>query len=186
MKLIAGLGNTGSAYQLTRHNIGFMVLDALGEKEHWTDKKQHFSKIQKIKISGETVCLAKPETMMNLSGKAIYTLLNFYKTTPENLLVIHDDVDLDFLSMKFQKGRGHGGHNGVKNIHELLGRNDYYRLKLGVGKSEKQNTPSHVLSAFHKNELPQLEKFLSRAVQAVIHFIEKGGISAGNTYNQNP
>lgn len=201
MKLIVGLGNVGSHYQLTRHNIGFMVVDALGSSS-W--KKSEFSLVNKTQ--NNQVLLVKPQTQMNLSGRAVQYLMSYYKVENQDLLVIHDDIDLEFLQMKFQRGRGHGGHNGVRNIHELLGHSDYYRLKLGVGKHSSQipvqpsstvgivdeiarvqkirQASKHVLSQFGKEELPQLEEFLARSVQAVEHFISKGGESAGNYFNQ--
>lgn len=198
MKLIVGLGNTGPAYQLTRHNIGFMVVDALVESS-W--KKSEFSLIHK---KGQTL-LAKPQTQMNLSGRAVQHLMSYYKVESQNLLVIHDDIDLEFLQMKFQKGRGHGGHNGVRNIHELLGHSDYYRLRLGVGRRsplpvqpssttglvdekvrvQKINQVSqYVLSPFSREELEPLKEFLFQSVQAVEHFISKGGESAVHHFNR--
>ncbi len=201
MKLIVGLGNVGSAYRLTRHNIGFMVVDALADSS-W--KKSGFSLIQKTH-NGQ-VLLAKPQTQMNLSGRAVQYLMSYYKVDNQDLLVIHDDIDLEFLQMKFQTGRGHGGHNGVRNIHELLGYSDYYRLRLGVGRHSAKKpvqfnsltgvldeqvrvhkihqVSKHVLSQFSKEELPQLEAFLVQSVQAVEHFISKGGENAGNHFNQ--
>lgn len=201
MKLIVGLGNVGSHYQLTRHNIGFMVVDALGSSS-W--QKSEFSLTQKIQ--NNQAMLVKPQTQMNLSGRSVQYLMSYYKVESQDLLVVHDDIDLEFLQMKFQIGRGHGGHNGVRNIHELLGRSDYYRLRLGVGKHSSQvsvkltsNTgivdeisrvqkvnrvSKHVLSQFDKEELPQLEEFLIQSVKAVEHFIAKGGESAGNYFNQ--
>ena len=201
MKLIAGLGNKGPSYQMTRHNIGFMVVDALSESS-W--KKSEFSLTQKIQKN--QVLLAKPQTQMNLSGQAVQHLMSYYKVENQNLLVIHDDIDLEFLQMKFQKGRGHGGHNGVRNIHELLGHSDYYRLRLGVGRRSSQipvqpasatgildelsrvqkinQVSKYVLSPFSKEELPQLEEFLVQSVKAVEYFISNGGESAGNHFNQ--
>jgi len=194
MKLIVGLGNVGSQYQLTRHNIGFMVVDALGVSS-W--KKYEFSLAQKMQ-DNQTL-LAKPQTQMNLSGRAVQYLMSYYKVENQDLLVIHDDIDLEFLQMKFQRGRGHGGHNGVRSIHELLGHTDYYRLRLGVGKhasmpagladerahaQKVRQVSQHVLSRFSEEEWPQLEKFLSRSVKAVERFISSGGESAGNHFNQ--
>ena len=201
MKLIVGLGNIGSHYQLTRHNVGFMVVDALGSSS-W--QKSELSFVQKIQ--NNQVLLVKPQTQMNLSGRAVQYLMSYYKVENQDLLVIHDDIDLEFLQMKFQRGRGHGGHNGVRNIHELLGHSDYYRLRLGVGRNSPKKSvqlnsstgvldeqvrvhkihqvSKHVLSQFSKEELPQLEEFLAQSVQAVEHFISKGGESAGNYFNQ--
>ena len=153
MKLIVGLGNPGARYLLTRHNIGFMALDVLannsGPEAGASSKgggepalagglfvqKKHQSLMWKIQISGQPALLAKPQTFMNLSGQAVREIRDFYKIPLEDLLVIQDDKDLPFRGMKFQKGRGHGGHNGIKNIHGELKTNSYARLKLGIGAS---------------------------------------------------
>ena len=186
MKLIVGLGNTGASYSLTRHNLGFMVVDALAENSHF--KKSDLSLVQKINTQGQSVLLAKPQTQMNLSGKAVQQLLSYYKIDVKDLLVIHDDLDLDLSQMKFQNGRGAGGHNGVKDIHECLGHSDYFRLKLGIGHPSrmKLNIPvdHYVLSSFSKEELGALEKLLIKSTEAVRHFILNGGESARNTYNK--
>ena len=185
MKLIVGLGNLGASYQLTRHNIGFMVLDVLSEGD-W--QKRHSSLIQKMEIKNEKTLLAKPQTQMNLSGRAVQELLHYYSIKLEDLLVAHDDVDLPFLTMKFQKKRGAGGHNGVQNIHDSLGRNDYYRLKIGVGRlPESWDTSRYVLSPFSKEEQKLLQEFMSKTVHAVEDFILHGGEKAASLHNaQNP
>ena len=182
MKLIVGLGNIGPSYALTRHNIGFMILDILSSD---IVKKSCLSLVKKTKIENQDVLLAKPQTQMNLSGKAVQSLLHFYKISIEDLLVIHDDIDLDFLSMKFQKNRGPGGNNGILSIHEILGHNRYLRLKLGVGRPPPpQSASSYVLSPFAKTQLGDLEDFLLKATQAVKYFIVHGEEKAGNKYNQ--
>ncbi len=197
MKLIAGLGNVGASYSLTRHNIGFMAVDALCENSHF--KKSNLSLVQKINIKNQAVLLAKPQTQMNLSGKAIQQILSYYKINIEDLLVVHDDIDLDFLRMKFQTGRGAGGHNGVQNIHDCLGHSDYFRLKLGIGRSHcpstlqnknshpiipKVPTDTYVLSPFTEEQWSSLEKFLIQSIEAMRHFVLHGGENARNIYNQ--
>ena len=187
MKLIVGLGNPGPSYSLTRHNIGFMALDSLAEPEDWSRKKSEKSFTQKINIQNTQVLLAKPQTKMNLSGEAVQKLLSYYKISVKDLLVVHDDIDLEFLRMKFQINRGSGGHNGVQNIHEALGRSDYYRLKLGVGRSlSQEKVPSYVLSPFEPEQLPHLEEFLVQSVRAIKHFVIYGGLSASDKFNQKP
>ena len=204
MKLIVGLGNVGASYSLTRHNIGFMAIDAIAETLQF--KKTNLSLVQKINIENQPVLLAKPQTQMNLSGKSVQELLSYYKLEVEDLLVVHDDMDLDFLKMKFQKSRGAGGHNGIQNIHDLLGHSDYFRLKLGVGrpisplqKHESSikasgriipqrpqiSTSNYVLSPFEKDQLEDLEKFLIKSTEAMKHFVLQGGESARNIYNQD-
>ena len=188
MKLIVGLGNPGPSYAFTRHNLGFIVLDILNSS--W--KKAHQSEISKITIQDESVLLVKPQTYMNLSGQAVQEILSYYKIPKENLLVVHDDLDLQLLQMKFQKDRGAGGHNGVSHIHQCLGHSQYYRLKLGISPLEnspayghyKNNVHSYVLSPFSKDEKPYLEKLTMRAVEAIKYFIVHGGEKAGSLYNQ--
>ena len=133
-----GLGNPGKKYLMTRHNIGFTVVDALAEDSPF--QKKHQSLIQKTEIKGEPVLLAKPQTFMNLSGEAVREIMGFYKIPLSCLLVIQDDKDLTFSKMKFQKSRGHGGHNGIRNIHEELNTNQYARLKIGIGSSNSLET----------------------------------------------
>ncbi len=172
MKLIVGLGNPGSKYLFTRHNLGFMLIDALAEDGSF--QKKHNSFIQKKQIKEQTAFLVKPQTFMNLSGRAVKEIMKFYKISLENLLVIHDDKDQAFGNMKFQKSRGHGGHNGIKNIHEELNTNDYTRLKLGVGpnqqtekkdnssltdSSSEQNTKSQVFFSSYKKKKYSLQNY---------------------------
>lgn len=145
MKIIVGLGNPGTKYIFTRHNLGFMLIDALAEEASF--QKKYNSLIQKVQINEQKAILVKPQTFMNLSGQAIKEIMNFYKIELENLLVIHDDKDQVFGKMKFQKTRGDGGHKGIKNIHKELQTNNYTRLKLGIGpdyqkQEDKDKSPS--------------------------------------------
>ena len=167
MKIIVGLGNPGSQYLLTRHNLGFMLIDSLCDREAF--KKKHKSLIQKIPLAGESVLLVKPQTYMNLSGVAVQEILSFYKSSLEDLMVVHDDKDLSFGSMKLQKSRGHGGHNGIRNIHQCLNSSDYCRLKMGVAPAKVEDsdkgtaslvkTSNWVLSNFNPQEQKQVSEF---------------------------
>jgi PTH1 family peptidyl-tRNA hydrolase len=136
MKLIVGLGNPGPKYLTTRHNIGFLFIDAIvmsleGKLQY---KSEFKAETQKTKIAGEPVILCKPQTFMNLSGESVQPLLSFYNMTPDDLLVVHDEIDQPFGHLKFQTKRGHGGHNGIRNIHQMLGTDAYSRLRVGVGR----------------------------------------------------
>ena len=183
MRVVVGLGNPGSKYLFTRHNLGFMTIDALTGDNPFQNK--HKSLIQKKEIEGRKVLLVKPQTFMNLSGRAVLDIIRFYKIPLENLLVIHDDKDLPFGAMKFQKSRGHGGHNGIKNIHQELRSKDYFRLKMGVAGEQKpmQDTSDFVLAPFNKTEQEQLPDLLDRAVKAIECFIKKGFHQAGSQFN---
>jgi len=138
MKIIVGLGNPGIKYIWTRHNLGFMLIDGMALNGKF--QKKHKSQIQKTEFEGNPVLLVKPQTFMNLSGQAVREILNFYKISLENLLVIHDDKDQMFGKIKFQKSRGDGGHNGIKNIHQELQSMDYCRLKMGVAPALRNKT----------------------------------------------
>lgn len=187
MKLIVGLGNPGPKYQLTRHNIGFLVIDALAEifSGSRTFKNEFKSETQKIQIAGQPVLIAKPQTYMNLSGEAVQPMLSFYNIAREDLLVVHDEVDLPFEAMRFQTGRGHGGHNGIRNIHLLLGGNDYARLRVGVGKPPQPGPPvsDWVLQNFTKDEVLKMPDVLSRCSDGIEVFVSSGLGKAATQFN---
>lgn len=185
MFLIVGLGNPGIKYKLNRHNIGFLVVDALAA--HFSAQKmseQFKTELCKFKLGTEDVILAKPQTFMNLSGEAVQPLMAYYKIEPSQLLVIHDEIDLPFAKMKFQSARGHGGHNGIRNIHEKIGP-EYARLKLGVGRptNPQMDIADFVLQNFSKEQEPILADFIGEAAEAVLDFVEEGFLKAQNKYN---
>jgi PTH1 family peptidyl-tRNA hydrolase len=186
MYLIVGLGNPGQKYSLNRHNIGFMACDYWLKSLNGSDyREEHKALTKKFKIENTEVLLAKPQTYMNLSGQSVVALMNFYKISKENLLVLHDDIDLPFGSMKIQHNRGHGGQNGVKNISELFGNNEYARLKLGVGRPAHPDfaIADYVLGNFPKEEAILLDQFLDRACDAIESFIFEGLNKASTNFN---
>ena len=185
MWLIAGLGNPGKKYILTRHNIGFMAVDSyirnIGDPP---EKKEHKALTYHFTIEGQKVIMAKPQTYMNDSGESIQPLMNFYKITPDKLIVIHDEVDFPFLTNKLQKDRSPGGQNGVKSIHQRVGTSDYYRIRLGVGRPNgKMDVASHVLSPFNKEELEELPETLSRTADVIETLICEGFNKAATEFN---
>ena len=186
MHLIVGLGNPGSKYSLNRHNIGFLACDywlkSLGGSDY---REEHKSLTKRFKIDDREVIMAKPQTYMNLSGKAVQALMTFYKIPKENLLVIHDDIDLPFGTMKFQHNRGPGGQNGVKSIAQLTGGNEFTRLKMGVGRPPHPDfaVADWVLSNFSKEEFPQLDVYLGTAVKAIECYIFEGLNKASTKFN---
>jgi PTH1 family peptidyl-tRNA hydrolase len=187
MFLIVGLGNPGPRYALTRHNIGFLTVDLFFQSikaSGWIE--EHKAHVCKFKLDDVPVLLAKPTTFMNKSGESVQSLMHYYKISKENLLVIHDDIDQEFKSLRFQKDRGHGGHNGVRNISELLGSQDYARLKLGVGRptQTEMNVADYVLQKFSAEEQNQLQEFLNRAGDAIEMFVFEGLAKASTKYNQ--
>lgn len=188
--LIVGLGNPGAKYALTRHNVGFMSCDvwlkSLGDDNM---KTEHKALVKKIKIRNGAneaeAIIAKPQTFMNLSGESVVSLMQFYKIPKKNLLVVHDDIDQPFGGMKLQYNRGHGGQNGVRNISELSGGPDYYRLKIGVGRPAHPefSVADYVLSGFSKEEQPQLMSILEKSTEAIESFIWNGPEKTATKFN---
>ncbi len=163
MKLIVGLGNPGPAYSNTRHNIGFMVIDKLLKSLESTNvsKKTFKGELYKSK----DLLLLKPTTFMNLSGQSLQAVTNFYKIKSEDILVIHDEIDLPFAAVRVKVAGGNGGHNGLKSIDSLIGK-EYIRLRLGIGKPEyKEMVSSYVLSVFDSQESIHLDKFVNYAAE---------------------
>ncbi len=164
MTLFVGLGNPGSQYEETRHNIGFKVIDALIEKHEARD-------ISKSAFHGElyrtvSTLFLKPTTYMNLSGKSVLPVKQFFKVEMENIIVIHDDIDLPFGAVRFKRGGGHGGHNGLKSIDSMIGK-EYLRIRIGVGKPEhKSQVADYVLQAFVPEEMQQIDALVSHVAEA--------------------
>lgn len=184
MILIVGLGNPGPRYKLTRHNVGFMVVDALADHFQASFESSQFqAQIAKIRIGipidnpteNRDVLLVKPQTFMNLSGECVQAIMAFYKIKLEDLLVIHDDIDIPFTELRFHKNRGHGGQNGVKDIHEKIGP-DYARIKVGVGRPSipQMSVADHVLQNFNSDEMQKLPDVLGDACNLALDFLETG------------
>ena len=163
MKLIVGLGNPGSEYNNTRHNVGFSFLDYYLEKknikENWS--KKYNSLLLQTYIDNNKVIFLKPQTYMNLSGEAVKKVMDYYKISVDDLLIISDDLDIIFGNFKLKSAGSSGGHNGLKNIELMIGTNNYKRLKIGISKSKEIDTKSYVLSSFSVVEKDKLlELFL--------------------------
>ena len=186
MWLIAGLGNPGKKYLLTRHNVGFMAIDYYLESiGHPPEKSEHKALTYSFKIDDQKVLMAKPQTFMNDSGQSIQALSHFYKVPPEKILIIHDEIEQPFEQMKLQTKRGHGGQNGIRDIHEKLGTNAYYRIRVGVGRPDgKKDVSSHVLSPFSKDEQQKLPDVLERINDGIENLIFKGFDKAATELNQ--
>lgn len=153
MQLFVGLGNPGAKYANHRHNAGFMVLDALAEAEHAAKWSQKFSgEITEIAIEGEKILLLKPQTYMNLSGQSVSAAMQFYKLTPQQLTVFHDELDIDPGEIRIKTGGGHAGHNGLRNIDAHIGK-DYRRVRIGIGHpGHKDAVSGYLLHDFSKAE----------------------------------
>ncbi len=191
MWLIAGLGNPGKIYQFHRHNIGFLAVDNFLKKSSDNDQlpsfKNEFQSLTfQLRLKSESVLVAKPQTYMNLSGEAIQKIMHFYKIENENLLVVHDEIDLPFLQMKLQKNRGPAGHNGVRSINQQLNTQDYARLKLGVGKPDNSHisVEDFVLHNFTTEEEKEMPDFLNLASKAMASYILNGPEKTASRFNQ--
>jgi len=173
VKLIVGLGNPGSKYDGTRHNIGFEVIDALVARfdENFRSGKGEYD-FCKTKYQGEDVLLLKPTTYMNLSGKAVRHAMAFYKISILDILIICDDFNLPLGAVRIRPGGSDGGQNGLKNIIQLVGRNDFARLRVGIGAPKVQNASSFVLGKFGGSELPIVEETIKFCSDAACSFIK--------------
>ena len=184
-KLIAGLGNPGKNYARTRHNIGFIVIEALASKFCFSfDKSRFDSEYVKARIKGKDVFLVKPLTYMNQSGFSIQKFASYYKVGMDDIIIIHDDMDLSFGKIKIVKSRGHGGHNGVRSIIDAFGKKDCIRIRVGVGHpGAGKNVTGHVLGGFSPDEIKLLEHCIDTALDACFYILENGVISAMNLFN---
>ncbi len=187
MKLIVGLGNPGRLYLNTRHNIGASVVRALAKETGLILKKEQatFSQLAKGCISGQEVILALPFTFMNLSGKAVSSLLRKYEIKTEDLLVVCDDLDLEFGRMKIRTSGSSAGHKGMASIIEELGTQNFSRLRLGIGRPrERGREADFVLARFNKAEVRELDIFFLRAVICCNLWISSGIASCMNLFNK--
>jgi PTH1 family peptidyl-tRNA hydrolase len=188
MYLIVGLGNPGNRYRATRHNIGFMVLEKLATKLEVDLRQKSFNALWgKGKIASKNVILAMPQTYMNLSGNAVRQLHAFFKTEISNLIVIHDDLDLSFGSVRLKTGGGNAGHKGLASIEENLGSSEFMRIRLGIGKPvDKSRIEGYVLEPFGKEELSVLPEIIQWAADAATEIVSSGMQTAiGNYQTKN-
>ncbi len=184
IRLVAGLGNPGAEYERTRHNVGFAVLDHLASeaKVSWQREQKWGAYYAKL----DTVLLVKPMTFMNRSGGPLAAVAQFYKINPAEMLIVFDDLDLPLGRLRLRLGGGTGGHNGIDSIITTLGTDEIPRLRIGIGAAPGEGTVDYVLGRFFEEEKPIVEKSVARAAEAVKWTIDKGILSAMNTFNKNP
>lgn len=187
MKLIVGLGNPGEKYERTRHNIGFMALDALlskfepVDKTFWSENRDLKANLKQLKFKESTLLLAKPTTFMNNSGFAVSKVLSYYKIDPADMVVIHDDLDLPFGKIRVRFGGGAGGHHGVESIINVLGTDKFLRARLGIGTDlrqairDKRRADEYVLDNIASTERGKAKTMIREAVRT-IELILKHGI----------
>jgi PTH1 family peptidyl-tRNA hydrolase len=183
--LIVGLGNPGREYRENRHNIGFMLVDHQAFRLGVTfSRLESRALVTKGTYEGNRLVLAKPQTYMNLSGQAVAPLVRFYKVPLEQLLVVHDDVDLPFGVLRLRPNGGSGGQKGVASIIEQLGTPDFPRLRLGIGRPPgRMEAADYVLQNFSRQEAERLPAILDQAVDAALTFVTEGLVTAMNRYN---
>lgn len=185
--LLVGLGNPGKEYDLTRHNVGFMCIDEFvsrtEEMEDWISKKSLKCSVSTGRIGEARVLAIKPTTFMNLSGEAVAAVVNFYKVTGDQIVVLHDELDIDFGQIRLRVGGSSAGHNGIKSVSEHIGE-DYGRIRIGVGPKKPASIKSEdfVLKKFSKEETAQLSN-LAQEVNAIISEYIYGGALPHDTRN---
>lgn len=183
--LVVGLGNPGPEYELTRHNAGFLTVDLLGENlraTYWKDEAG--AKVAVVRIGGGDLVLAKPQTFMNLSGASVKKLAEIHDVPTDEIVIVHDDIDLAPGRVLCKRGGGHGGHNGLRSLHEKLGSDAYLRVRVGVGRPPGRMDPADwVLQRLKSDALREFEDSIPTAAQAVLHVIEHGIESAMREYN---
>lgn len=189
MKIICGLGNPGREYAGNRHNVGFLVLDALAAKWKAPFTSNKFdAQLAQVTVGGEKLLLMKPQTFMNLSGTALGGAARFYKVAPADVLVVHDELDLPWARLQLKAGGGTGGHNGLNSIRESWGEDAYGRLRFGIDKPQgpgaKERVIGHVLGDFSKEEAAALPEQVGRAVQICEVWAREGLQKAMNTFNR--
>ena len=182
--LVVGLGNPGPRYETTRHNVGFLVADILAERigSGFKVHKKSGAEVTTGRLGGRSVVLAKPRTYMNESGRHIGPLAKFYSVEPADIVVIHDELDIDFGRIRLKFGGGEGGHNGLRSIASALGTKDFQRVRIGVGRPPgRQDPAAFVLENFNSRERPELGTILEQAADATELLLQHGVEAAQNT-----
>jgi PTH1 family peptidyl-tRNA hydrolase len=184
MKLVVGLGNPGPKYAGTRHNIGFEVIEYLAAAPGCTPFREKFEAfVSEWKAGDETILLAKPLTFMNLSGRSVRAILDFYKLPVDQLFVVCDDFNLPLGKLRIRAKGSHGGQNGLRNIQEQLGTDGYARLRIGVGQPSPGDAVDFVLSKFKPGERAATQEAVANAAQAVIVWVRSGVEASMNRFN---
>ena len=174
IRLFVGLGNPGPDYEDTRHNAGFWWIDAVAHelKASWAMDKNHHAMLARTSVQGQTVWLLKPQSFMNLSGKSVASLANFFKIPPQDILVAHDELDIAPGEAKIKLGGSHAGHNGLRDIHAQLGTDQYWRLRLGIGHPGNKAEVIHwVLKKPSPDHRIAIAQTIDRTLKALPHFL---------------
>ncbi len=175
MKLIIGLGNVGAKYMFTRHNVGFMLVDKIAMDNSVTFKENSKLKSLIAKFTAdEEIMLVKPTTYMNLSGEAMRAVIDYYKISPEDMIIVYDDLSLNLGKIRFRANGSDGGHNGIKSIIQHLGSKNFARLKIGIGPQPPIPSEAFVLQNFGKDSLEELKSVLKVSEEAIDFYFKNG------------
>ncbi|MBU0731048.1 MAG: aminoacyl-tRNA hydrolase [Proteobacteria bacterium] len=185
MFLLVGLGNPGDKYSKTRHNIGFLFIDAIASKNGLTLKGTKWrAQTEKVFLWRNQVMLVKPETFMNLSGEAVQQIADYYQVEPQKIIVVHDDMDLMLGQLKISINRGAGGHNGIRSIINLLGTKEFLRIRVGVGRPDAvMRSSDFVLSKFNDDEMPIIQEQVKKIEEIVDMLMNEGVLKTMNFYH---
>ena len=185
--LIVGLGNIGVEYANTRHNMGFMVLDAWAQASNIVFESGRYGSTATISFKGRKFILLKPSTYMNLSGKAVRYWMTELKIQPENLMVLSDDLNIPFGTLRLRKNGSAGGHNGLTNINELIGTQEYARIRIGIGNDfGRGHQVDYVLGALNEGEMAQMPEICKRVIDGIKAWATIGADRAMNVVNTRP
>ena len=185
--LVAGLGNIGAEYSNTRHNMGFMVLDAWAKASNTVFQSGRYGSTAEVSFKGRKFTLLKPSTYMNLSGKAVRYWMNELKLPMENLIVVSDDLNIPFGTLRMRKNGSAGGHNGLTNITEMLGTQDYARIRVGIGNNfNRGGQVDYVLGELDEDEIKQMPEICDRVISGIKAFATVGPDRAMNVVNTRP
>lgn len=184
MKLVVGLGNPGKEYENTRHNVGFDVIDTYLKSKNIDIKKEKYNGLYtETNINFEKVIFLKPQKYMNLSGEVVRKYIDFFKIKPEDILVIHDDLDQTLGKVKLKQNSSSGGHNGIKNIELHLGTKNYKRLKIGISNDKTIDTKNYVLGKISKEERKILDKSIEKCINIIDDYFNMDFMDLMNKYN---
>lgn len=182
-KLIVGLGNPGPTYEKTRHNVGAMVADSLvfSAGGNYSVHKKSGALLATVRLAGEPVLVAKSRTYMNVTGRQIGPLANYYDVAPEDVIVLHDELDIDFGAIRLKRGGGEGGHNGLRSLSQTFGTRDYLRVRLGIGRPPGRQDPADfVLKPFPTADRADVELLIANGADATERLLTQGLEAAQN------